>query len=479
MHFITLAHRWMGVVLCLFFSVWFLSGAVLIYHPFPSLSQTERLTKTPNINFSKIKISPTVIIEVENNIDLDRLRLIDVGGKPAYVLHPPKGPVITIGAGDGKPLGLLVEEVAGRVAENFSGKSVLRIEGPLNYDQWIVPNNYDPYRPFYRIPLQDKKETVLYVSARTGEVLQKTEGNERAWNYIGAIIHWIYPTVLRKHWALWDQVVWWISLFGLLTAVAGMYLGIVRLLEAKSENGFGIASPFKSWLRTHHILGLFVGTFVVTWIFSGWLSMDHGRFFSKPSPNSSQTQSFSGKPIKQAAEQVSLEALKSLEDFSEVEIFAIGGHTLVKTRSSNGVELFKPQNPNFLSPTKFTVPELIVAVRKAWPDINIQSTQWPNESDIYGNLREGSLPPNTLRIILDDPGQTWVHINMESGQIVSVMDSSRRLYRWLFNGLHSLDFPGLANHRPVWDVLILILLGVGFFFSITAVVVGWKRIINH
>jgi hypothetical protein len=479
MHFIKLAHRWMGVVLCLFFSAWFLSGAVLIYHPFPSLSQIERLTKNPNINFSKIGISPTAIIEVENNIDLDRLRLIDVGGKPVYVLHPPKGPVITIGADDGKPLSLLAGEAAGRTAENFSGESVLRIEGPLNYDQWIVPNNYDPYRPFYRIPMQDKMETVLYVSARTGEVLQKTEGNERAWNYIGAIIHWIYPTVLRRHWALWDQVVWWISLFGVVTAVAGMYLGIARLREAKSKNGSGIASPFKSWLRTHHIWGLFAGIFILTWIFSGWLSMDHGRFFSKPSPNSSQIQSFRGKPIKQAVKQVSLEGLKSLADFSEVEILAIGGQTFVIARSSNGLKLFKPQSPNSLFPAEFTVSELIIAVRKAWPDVNIQSTQWPNEADIYGHLREGSLPKNTLRIILDDPEQTWVHINMESGQIVSVMDNSRRLYRWLFNGLHSLDFPGLANHRPVWDIFILILLGVGFFFSITAVAIGWKRLFNH
>ncbi len=480
MRFLTLAHRWMGVVLCLFFAVWFLSGAVLIYHPFPSLSQADRFSRSPEVDLSKVLISPTKAVKGIGSISLDRLRLIDLEGWPIYVFHSLNSGIKVVNAHDGKSSDLLQTRSAGRVAENFFGESALRVEGPLDYDQWIVPNRYDTYRPFYRVSMQDQKETVLYyVSARTGEVLQKTEGNERMWNYIGAITHWIYPTVLRSNWALWDQVVWWISLFGVVTALAGMYLGIVRFREAKIKFGLTMSSPFKGWLRTHHILGLFAGIFILTWIFSGWLSMDHGRIFSKPSPSTSQIQKFRGKSINQAVKEISLEALKSLDDSNEVEVFATGGQTFVMSRSPAGMKLFKPMVPDSLSPTKFLKPEIIDAVKKAWPDVKIQSTQNPEESDIYGHLREGSLPQNTLRVILDDPEQTWVHIDMESGQIVSVMDKSRRLYRWLFNGLHSLDLPGLANHRPLWDVLILILLSVGFFFSITAVVIGWKRLLNH
>jgi hypothetical protein len=147
--------------------------------------------------------------------------------------------------------------------------------------------------------------------------------------------------------------------------------------------------------------------------------------------------------------------------------------------STNGKKLYEPKGREVLSPTEFTELELINALKAAWPGVNIQSTQRPEKFDIYGQLRESSLPPNTLRIILSDPMQTWIHIDMDSGQIVSVMNRSRRLYRWLFNGLHSLDFPGLANHRPLWDVLILSMLAGGFFFSITGVVVGWKRLFNH
>jgi uncharacterized iron-regulated membrane protein len=473
MRFLTLIHRWMGIVLCLFFSVWFFSGAVLIYHPFPSLTQAERLANEPNINFSKIHIPPSEVMEVEKSFDLDRLRIIDLEGKPTYVLHSRNGPVLAIGADDGKLLNLLGKKTAGKIAEKFSNSPALRIEGPLNYDQWIVPNSYDPYRPFYRVRIEDINETVLYISARTGEVLQKTEGSERAWNYIGAIVHWIYPTFLRRNWVVWDQVVWWISLLGVVTTVAGLTLGIARYRDAQNK------SPFKGWMRGHHILGLIAGTFVLTWIFSGWLSMDHGRFFSKPDPDASQIKNFRGISIKQSADQISLEALNSLKDFSEVEFIATGGQPFVMGKSSKGLKLFKPLNLNTLSPAQFAEPEIINAVKNAWPDVEIQSTLSPEESDIYGQLREGSLPQNTLRVIMNDPKQTWVHVDMESGQIVSVMDNSRRLYRWLFNGLHSLDFPGLANHRPLWDFVILLMLAVGFVFSITGVVVGAKRLINH
>ena len=475
MRIITLAHRWMGVVLCLFFAAWFLSGAVLIYHPFPSLSQAEQLSKKTGIDFSKIKITPKEA--VGKNSGFDRFRLIDVAGQPVYVLHPQIGPVITIGADDGKPLNLLTGETAGEVAEKFLGEPALRIYGPLNYDQWIVPNRYDPYRPFYRISMLDKKDTVLYVSSRTGEVLQKTEGSERAWNYVGAVVHWIYPTVLRSNWALWDQTVWCISLFGVVTTLAGLWLGVVRFREAQKTTR--THSPYKGWLRMHHILGLFSGIFIFFWIFSGWLSMDHGRIFSQPNPNTRQIQSFSGKPMKQTVERISVEALEALKQSNEVEVFSVGGKTYVMKSSTNGKKLYKPKGREVLSPTEFTELELINALKAAWPGVNIQSTQRPEKFDIYGQLRESSLPPNTLRIILSDPMQTWIHIDMDSGQIVSVMNRSRRLYRWLFNGLHSLDFPGLANHRPLWDVLILSMLAGGFFFSITGVVVGWKRLFNH
>ena len=476
MRFLTLAHRWMGVVLCLFFAAWFLSGAVLIYHPFPSLSQTDRLSHSSDVDLQKIVIPPFEVFKSTENVKFDRLRLIDLEDKPVYVLHSLSGGIKTVNASDGKLVSPLLKISAGRIAEKFSGSSTLNVEGPLNYDQWIVPNRYDSYRPFFRVSMHDEMKTVLYVSAQTGEVLQKTEGKERAWNYIGAVVHWIYPTILRSNWPLWDQVVWWLSLAGLVTTLIGLLLGVMRSRGRKNEDRMGICSPFKAWLRVHHVLGVFVGVIVLTWIFSGWLSMDHGRIFSKQNPDASQIKEYRALSLEQAVKPISLEALKVLRNFVEVEFVSVGGQNFILASNSKGLKLFKPVNLKSFSQYKLTELEINRAVQKAWPGVGIKSTLRPTETDIYGHLREGSLPKNTLRVILDDASQTWIHIDMDSGQIVSVMDRGRRVYRWLFNGLHSLDFPGLVNHRPLWDFLILILLTLGFFFSLTGVVVGWKRL---
>ena len=53
-----------------------------------------------------------------------------------------------------------------------------------------------------------------------------------------------------------------------------------------------------------------------------------------------------------------------------------------------------------------------------------------------------------MRLILDDQASTWVHVDAATGHILSIMGRRRRLNRWLFNGLHSLDFSSFTERRP-------------------------------
>jgi len=99
-----------------------------------------------------------------------------------------------------------------------------------------------------------------------------TTRHERAWNYAGSIAHWIYPTALRSHPAAWSRLLWWLSLLALIGASAGAATGMLRL----GADGSRFSSPYRGWQAWHHWLGLFCMLFVLTWIFSGWLSMDSG-----------------------------------------------------------------------------------------------------------------------------------------------------------------------------------------------------------
>ena len=48
--------------------------------------------------------------------------------------------------------------------------------------------------------------------------------------------------------------------------------------------------------------------------------------------------------------------------------------------------------------------------------------------------------------------------------------------RWLYNGMHSLDFGFLLRRGVLWDGIVIALSIVGFAFAVTSVVVGWRRV---
>lgn len=467
-------HRWLGVVLCLFFAMWFASGAVLIYVPFPSLPEPVRWNRAAMVDPTRIALSPSQAIHAAGKGEIERLRVVGVNDRPVYVLHPRDGRVTAVDAASGEVVEHYDARIAGDIAAGFADQQIVRVDGPIEFDQWVVSDEYDQFRPFHRVVLADSAGTVLYVSARSGEVVQRTTRRERAWNYAGAVVHWIYPTVLRRHWVAWDQFVWWLSLTGIVVAAIGMWLGISRIAGKQRSGGWKL-SAFRGWLKWHHLLGLCAGLLTLSWVFSGWLSMDHGRIFSVPTPPAFREARFRGSSLDEAASAVGAEDLRLLRSFREIEINAIAGIPVVIGRDRDASVIYRydetPRRP--ASELPFAVLER--AVRAGWPEFRVRSAERLGENDPYGQLRAGALPPSTLRIKLDDPAATWVHVDASSGTILSITDRSRRIYRWLYNGLHHLDFPVLARHRPLWDIVMLTLLLAGFIFSITAVVIAVRR----
>ena len=56
--------------------------------------------------------------------------------------------------------------------------------------------------------------TEYYVSEKTGEPVMRTTASGRFWGYLGAVLHWLYFTPLRRHAAFWNSFVVWSSLIG-------------------------------------------------------------------------------------------------------------------------------------------------------------------------------------------------------------------------------------------------------------------------
>jgi hypothetical protein len=73
-------------------------------------------------------------------------------------------------------------------------------------------------------------------------------------------------------------------------------------------------------------------------------------------------------------------------------------------------------------------------------------------------------------------GDLWFDIDGADGSVLQRLDASRRAYRWFYSALHTLDFPVLMAHPRLRDVLIIGLCALGLVFSVTGIVIGWRRL---
>ena len=248
MRALILLHRWLGVSFSLLFAMWFSTGIVMHFVPFPGLTEAERIDGLTPIDPSQGPYDPAAAVNASGIKDATRVRLLRRSDGPVYVVTGRSG-VSAVRADDrtnaaiqSAPLALTIAEAAARQrGRNMSEAALVDF---ANYDQWTVPNGFDRHRPLYRIALNDNAGTELYVSSVTGEVVLNTTRGERAWNYVGSVAHWIYPTLLRRSHGAWDATVWSVSLVALIVAISGGILGIVRMKISRLAHRltlFGVA----------------------------------------------------------------------------------------------------------------------------------------------------------------------------------------------------------------------------------------------
>ncbi len=470
---LTWFHRWAGVVLCLFFAMWFASGAVLHFVGFPALPGNVQRTRSGVVDLARVHVEPTAALARAPGAT--RLLLVAIAGRPVYLAKLQNGTWLRIAADSGKLLPTISAATAKAVAASFGRAPARTIAKPIMYDQWIVHQQYDPYRPFYRVRLDDAAETDLYVSTVTGGVRQRTRFQERAWNYVGAIIHWIYFTPLRSSWSAWNEVVWWLSLVALVSAIVGTWLGIVRSIANSAAGRRGL-SPFRGWMRWHHVIGLFAGVIVLTWIFSGWLSMDHGRIFSLAPASSDQTARLRGASLADIVKSAGSAELAAIAPFSELTFNAMAGHPFLTAFGPGNAPpriIFLDHSQPGILPA-LPAPLISAALGNVGPGGVVNSGDGDHYDALY-RLAE-SVDNSGSAFLIGGNAGLRVYVDHETGRFLAVMDTSRRQYAWFYYALHTLELPGLINHPEVRTALELALLALGFGFSITGVILGYRRL---
>ncbi len=122
----------------------------------------------------------------------------------------------------------------------------------------------------------------------------------------------------------------------------------------------------------------------------------------------------------------------------------------------------------------FTHDELLVAARAAMFGMEPVETTWLTDVDAYYYQRTGGTRLPALRAKFEDPDETWLYLDSRDGSLVQTEVRESRIERWLYQGLHSLDFPWVYQTPWVWYPLIVGLMLGGLALSLTAVFAGWR-----
>jgi PepSY-associated TM region len=471
MRLLVLFHRWLGVACCLPVGMWFATGIVMHFVPFPQPQEDERIAPAP-IDFARVKHGPGEAVATSGVGRVTRVRLIERNDGPVYLIDGAPGTKAL--RADNLEDGTIRTEPAALTiaidhARRHAGPSPAAAAGVVTYDQWTLSAEYNRHRPLYRIALDDAAGTQLYVSSTTGEVVLTTTSRTRAWNYAGSILHWIYFAALRSHSAVWHALMWWLSLLALFAVAAGSVIGTARM---KISGGHPV-SPFRGWQAWHHWLGLGCLPFLFTWLFSGWLSLDDGRLFSTGRPAAAETAALVGEP---AWDALPLDAQSGIRaPVGDVSWFAFGGRIYRSEREVNGPRhLFVAERVDQTANLRqaFLRPEQIDAAARRL-SAHCESAFLVPHDDTYAPAAVMRDRP-VFRIVC---GDDWFHVDATNGALLEKLDPSRRRYRWLYQGLHKLDVPALRGRPAVRTILIVLLCAGGLIFSVTAMVIAARRVV--
>jgi hypothetical protein len=140
------------------------------------------------------------------------------------------------------------------------------------------------------------------------------------------------------------------------------------------------------------------------------------------------------------------------------------------------VSVSHPEQGTFTSFPKEAMPDV---ARAAMPGVAVKDSVWLTEYDSYYYNSNSSRPLPVLRVRYADPQETWVYVDPSRGAVVQRNEKITRLRRWLYQGLHSLDFPSIYYKRPLWDIVVIALSIGGTVLSVVALVPAWRRVKRH
>ena len=187
---------------------WCGSGIVMMYVQYPSVSKTLALAGLSPLNLHNC--CNTDIIDELGLVDIYRFKIEMMADEPVLRINGSNGKNPIVYLRRPATFAITGAELANEISQTL--QTNLGISGDSEYrlverDQWTVTNFYNSHRPLHQFTMNDDLGSQWYISNSTGELVQYSTRQQRFWNWVGPVTHWLYPTFLRRHTSLWAQAV--------------------------------------------------------------------------------------------------------------------------------------------------------------------------------------------------------------------------------------------------------------------------------
>jgi uncharacterized iron-regulated membrane protein len=467
-----LIHRYLGIGIGLLMACWCLSGIVMMYAPYPYLSQENRFAGLAPIEWQRVRTLAGGGL-LADDVLIDRFELEMFAGSPLLRLTLTDGGAQAIDLATNSPMREIASKQAIAAATTYALGHGLVSTGAIEaesiqFDQWTV-GGFRGDRPLYRVALRDSAGSEVYVSSHTGKIVQATTRARRFLGWIGAVPHWLYPSMLRQNAALWTQVVVYASLLGIFLTAIGLFIGI-RQLRWRNKTA-APRSPYRGVMLWHHVPGLIFGVLTLTWVTSGMLSMNPWGLMEGGDVMADRQRLMGASPsfreIRQLIEAMRVRALPEIQSIESAPLD--GGLFVVATFGDGSRARFDAG----AMARPITTDEINGAAKR----IGGANATWEiiREPDRYhySLLEQRAMLP-AVRII--SPGTNYYYLDALSGKLINEADAGSKAYRWWHSGLHRLDFSPLSRTQMFRNLVMLPLLLGAALVAGTGAFIGLRRI---
>lgn len=458
------SHRWVGIALCPLMLGWCVSGLIMLWHTWP---QPDDYGQANAHAVLALPAQLPPLPPLAGNTRFQAFRISMVGHTPMLTLSPDWGSPYAINLTTGAVGPASVEDLADnarRYVVATGGSGVPVFTGVTTDDQWVL-DTHGRMEGFARFEFANRAKTVVYVSQTTGDVVQATTAASRLWAWVGAIPHWLYPAILRRHPAVWKEVVILFSGVGVFLTLTGLWVGVLRLKRKWPY------TPYTRWHFVHHLGGMVFGLFALSWITTGLLTMNPAGLFESQSATALArrvTGTVSGADIQNVLYSLTQ---RGTHDGKSVYSALLNGEIYNVIEDTHG---HITRQTEAMQPAPLTQPVLAATLKQAGIITDTRAVVFLTTPDHYYFSKETRKRQFPVWCVNALDG-TFFYLEARSGQVIAAIDPAAQNARWFVYGLHDGDFwPWLRAPSGRWLVVVPLLAGVLVIF-LSGCIVGFRR----